>query len=87
MIAVLRGHKGDTELLAGGTSHIHIKPLVSVSILLGIIYGLFKGLGGTELIRMGCAVAGMVCEGMPGFINSPTEAELTAFLQSHGRVT
>ncbi len=41
---VLRGHKGDAELLAGGTSHIRIKPLVSVSIVLGIIYGLFMGL-------------------------------------------
>jgi len=41
---VLRGHKGDTELLAGGTAHIHIQPLVFVSIVLGIIYGLFMGL-------------------------------------------
>ena len=53
----------------------------------GIIYGLFNGLAGTDLIRKACAVAGMVCERMPGFINSPTEAELTGFLQSHGRVT
>ncbi len=41
---VLRGHKGDTELLAGGTGHIHIQPLVFVSVLLGIVYGLFMGL-------------------------------------------
>lgn len=41
---VLRGHKAETQLLAGGTAHIRIKPLVSVSILLGIVYGLFMGL-------------------------------------------
>ncbi|MDR9451308.1 MAG: carbohydrate kinase family protein [Acidimicrobiia bacterium] len=49
----------------------------------GVIYGMLKGLTGTALIRTGCAVAGMVCERMPGFINSPTEAELLAFLDSH----
>jgi len=41
---VLRGHKAETQLLAGGTAHIRIRPLVSVSILLGIGYGLFMGL-------------------------------------------
>lgn len=41
---VLRGHKADPQLLAGGTSHIRIKPLVTVSVVLGIIYGLFMGL-------------------------------------------
>ena len=41
---VLRGHKGDPQLLAGGTGHIHIKPLVAVSIVLGIVYGLCMGL-------------------------------------------
>ncbi len=41
---VLRGHKGDPQLLAGGTAHIRIKPLVAVSIVLGIIYGLCMGL-------------------------------------------
>jgi sugar/nucleoside kinase (ribokinase family) len=48
----------------------------------GIIYGMLKGLDGWDLVRTGCAVAGMVCERMPGFINSPTEAELLAFLDS-----
>lgn len=48
----------------------------------GIIYGLLKGLNGTQLIRTGCAVAGMVCESMPGFINSPSEPKLIDFLQS-----
>jgi sugar/nucleoside kinase (ribokinase family) len=48
----------------------------------GIIYGMLKGLTGTELVETGCAVAGMVCERMPGFINSPTEAELQGFLDT-----
>jgi sugar/nucleoside kinase (ribokinase family) len=50
----------------------------------GIIYGILEGLNGMELIRTGCAVAAMVCESMPGFINSPTRPELVRFLQSRG---
>jgi sugar/nucleoside kinase (ribokinase family) len=50
----------------------------------GMIYGMLKGLDGWDLVRTGCAVAGMVCERMPGFLNSPTEAELLAFLNSRG---
>lgn len=41
---VLRGRKGDRALLAAGTGHIHIRPLVSISIVLGVVYGLFMGL-------------------------------------------
>lgn len=41
---VLRGQKADPHLLVTGTTHIQIKPLVTVSILLGVIYGLFMGL-------------------------------------------
>jgi hypothetical protein len=41
---VLRGRKADPQLLADGTTHIHIRPLVGVSILLGVIYGVFMGL-------------------------------------------
>lgn len=48
----------------------------------GIIYGLLQGRSETELIRTGCAVAAMVCQTMPGFINSPTESELEDFLQT-----
>lgn len=49
----------------------------------GVIYGRLKGLTGIELIETGCAVAGMVCERMPGIVNSPTEAQLAGFLKSH----
>lgn len=41
---VLRGRKADADLLVSGTTHIHIRPLVLGSIVLGIIYGLFMGL-------------------------------------------
>lgn len=41
---VLRGKKADPELLSKGTSHIHTRPLVLTSALLGMIYGLFMGL-------------------------------------------
>jgi hypothetical protein len=41
---VLRGHKTDPTLLARGTSHIRIPPLMMGSILLGVIYGVFMGL-------------------------------------------
>lgn len=40
----LRGRKADPRLLAEGTAHIHIRPLVAVSVALGIIYGVFMGL-------------------------------------------
>ena len=48
----------------------------------GIIYALLKGLTGTELILIASAVAAMVCQTMPGFINSPTATELRSFLQT-----
>ncbi len=40
---VLRGHKADPALLAAGTRHIQITPLVGVSIVLGIVYGVCMG--------------------------------------------
>jgi hypothetical protein len=41
---VLRGQKADPRLLANGTAHIPIGPLVAASIVLGMIYGVFMGL-------------------------------------------
>lgn len=41
---VLRGHKADPRLLAEGTAHIHIPPLIAVSVVLGMIYGVCMGL-------------------------------------------
>ncbi len=40
----LRGRKADLSLLARGTSHIRLQPLVIGSVLLGIVYGIFMGL-------------------------------------------
>ena len=48
----------------------------------GIIYAMLQGQSERELIRTGCAVAAMVCQTMPGFVNSPTEAELQDFLRT-----
>lgn len=48
----------------------------------GVIYGLLQGRPGSELIRTGCAVAAMVCQTMPGFVNSPTEPDLQDFLRT-----
>lgn len=41
---VLRGRKAEPDLLASGTAHIHIKPLVLSSLTLGVVYGVFMGL-------------------------------------------
>jgi len=41
---VLRGRKAEPDLLASGTTHIHIKPLVLASVTLGVVYGIFMGL-------------------------------------------
>ncbi len=40
----LRGHKADPRLLTEGTSHVHIGPLIAVSVVMGIVYGVFMGL-------------------------------------------
>jgi len=40
----LRGRKADPRLLAEGTGHIRITPLVAVSVALGMIYGVCMGL-------------------------------------------
>jgi sugar/nucleoside kinase (ribokinase family) len=48
----------------------------------GVIYGMLKGMETAEMIRTGCAVAGMVCEQSPGVMGSPTEAELDRFLDA-----
>ena len=40
----LRGHKADPRMLSEGTAHIHIPPLVAISIVLGMIYGVSMGL-------------------------------------------
>lgn len=49
----------------------------------GIIYGMLRGLDTEGLIRTAGAVAALVCERVPGVLNSPTEADLESFLASH----
>ncbi len=44
MDEVLRGRKAEPHLLATGTAHIDIGPLVVGAIVLGVIYGIFMGL-------------------------------------------
>lgn len=41
---LLRGSKTQTELLAEGTGHLRLKPMVGAAVALGVIYGLFMGL-------------------------------------------
>lgn len=41
---VLRGRKADPRLLASGTTHVPIQPLMGTSILLGMAYGVCMGL-------------------------------------------
>ena len=41
---LLRGSKTDPKLLAEGTSHLELKPYVILSLLLGVVYGVFMGL-------------------------------------------
>lgn len=49
----------------------------------GIVYGLLKGHRGAGLIRVGSAVAALVCSQVPGVLHSPNETELSAFLASN----
>ena len=46
----------------------------------GIIYGMLQGYLDDELVRTASAVAAMVCERVPGVVNSPTGTELIEFL-------
>ena len=46
----------------------------------GIIYGMLRGDVDDVLVRTASALAAMVCERVPGVLNSPTEAELMEFL-------
>lgn len=49
----------------------------------GIVYGLLQGRTGEGLLRIGAAVAALVCQTAPGVLNSPTVADLDAFLAAN----
>jgi sugar/nucleoside kinase (ribokinase family) len=49
----------------------------------GIIYGMLRGYDTERVVRTASAVAALVCQQMPGVLNSPTERELEAFLALH----
>jgi sugar/nucleoside kinase (ribokinase family) len=46
----------------------------------GIIYGMLRGYPDDRLIDTASAVAALVCQGVPGVLNSPTMQELEEFL-------
>ncbi|MBT8212271.1 MAG: carbohydrate kinase family protein [Acidimicrobiia bacterium] len=46
----------------------------------GLIYGMLQGQDDEHMIRTASAVAAIVCEQAPSFVNSPTLAELDRFL-------
>ena len=48
----------------------------------GVIYGMLKGYADERLVKTAAAVAAMVCRVAPGVLDSPTVAELEAFLPS-----
>jgi sugar/nucleoside kinase (ribokinase family) len=80
---VLFGYRGsEPEAFAPFDVDVVDTTAAGDAIRAGIIYGLLAGQGTQEVIRTGCAVAAMVCQTMPGFINSPTEADLRDFLRT-----
>jgi sugar/nucleoside kinase (ribokinase family) len=48
----------------------------------GVAHGILAGLGWEKSLQTACALAGMVCERFPGVLESPTRAELDAFLDA-----
>ncbi|HSF84212.1 MAG TPA: carbohydrate kinase family protein [Acidimicrobiia bacterium] len=50
----------------------------------GIIYGMLRGLDTLQLMQTATAVAALVCQRVPGVVNSPTEWELESFLERNG---
>jgi len=80
---VLFGYRGsEPESFAPFNVDVVDTTAAGDAIRAGIIYGLLAGQGTQEVIRTGCAVAAMVCQTMPGFINSPTELDLRDFLRT-----
>ncbi len=49
----------------------------------GIIYGMLQGYADEGLVRTASAVAALVCQRLPGIVNSPSEQELADFLGQH----
>jgi sugar/nucleoside kinase (ribokinase family) len=49
----------------------------------GIIYAMLNGGDDEQLVRTASAVAALVCERFPGVVNSPSEVELSEFLERH----
>ena len=49
----------------------------------GIVYAMLNGGDDEQLVRTACAVAALVCERFPGVLNSPSEKELSEFLERH----
>lgn len=47
----------------------------------GVVYGMLKKWSDDKIIQYASAVAGMVCERFPGVLNSPSHAEVTAYVQ------
>ncbi len=49
----------------------------------GLIYAMLQGQDDAGLIRTASAVAALVCQSFPSVLESPTAAELAAFLDDH----
>lgn len=49
----------------------------------GIIYGMLRGYSDERLVSTASAVAALVCQRLPGVLNSPTEQELEEFVDQH----
>jgi sugar/nucleoside kinase (ribokinase family) len=80
---VLFGYRGsEPESFAPFNVEVVDTTAAGDAIRAGIIFAMLRGRSETELVRTGCALAAMVCQTMPGFINSPTEAELQDFLRT-----
>jgi sugar/nucleoside kinase (ribokinase family) len=50
-----------------------------------IAFGMLQGYDWERCLRVACGLAGMVCERFPGVLESPTRAQLSAFLAAHGQ--
>ena len=49
----------------------------------GIIYAMLNGYHDEQIISTASAVAALVCEQFPGVVNSPTQRELSEFMDQH----
>jgi len=93
LVMLTRGERGLVSARRGEPPREHDPIVVDVrdttgagdSFRAGVVYAMLHGQRDDDLVRTASAVAAMVCERVPGVVDSPTAAQLSRFLLDTGR--